>query len=105
MFGRQKRHDNCNNCQTKKNQCETTDKFEHAIPLSLAEAEREFIIICNPNPKCFELGLCHGNVIRIVKNNDYDRNIVVAVSDSRYIISRNVADFIMVEPVNKHTSV
>ncbi len=99
MFGRKKRHHHCINCNIENHPCHIHDKFEHAIPLSLATADDEFTIVCNPNPKCFELGLCHGSVIRIVKNNEYDRNLVIAVGDSRYIISRSVADYIMVTPL------
>ncbi|MCK9328430.1 MAG: FeoA family protein [Candidatus Cloacimonetes bacterium] len=98
MFGRKKRHKFCNQCNINR-PCQIHTEYKHAIPLSLALADNEFSVICNPNPKCFELGLCHGNVIRVVKNNDYDRNLVIAVGDSRYIISRNVADNIMVNPL------
>lgn len=89
---------NCHACDIKGEQSACGEKHEHSVPLSLADVDKEYKIICNPNPKCFELGMCHGNMIRIIKNNEYDRNIVIAVGDSRYIVSRNVADCIMVEP-------
>ncbi len=92
-----RRKSRCIECHRNHLHTGCTVNHEHSIPLSVGEIEKDYKIICNPNPKCFELGLCHGNLIRIIKNNDYDRNLVIAVGDSRYIISRNVADKIMIE--------
>jgi Fe2+ transport system protein FeoA len=71
-------------------------KHEDAIPLAEGKLDKDYKILCNDNQKYLELGMYHGSIVRIIKNNEYDRNIVVAVGSSRYIISRNVAKFVMV---------
>ena len=69
-------------------------KNENTIPLSDAVIDRNYRIVDNPNQKYFELGLYNGGEIFVLKKND--RNLVVAVGASRYIIPRKVANTIVV---------
>ena len=67
---------------------------ENTIPLSDAKKELKYKIVNNPYQKYFELGLYNGSEIIVFKTND--RNLVIAVGSSRYIIPRNIAKDIMV---------
>jgi len=69
-------------------------KFENTIPLSDALINNNYKIVDNPNQKYFELGLYNGSEVYIFKTND--RNLVIAVGASRYIIPKKVAKHIMV---------
>ena len=69
-------------------------KIENTITLSQAEMNCKYRIIDNPNQKYFELGLYNGSEINVFKTND--RNLVIAVGASRYIIPKKVGKEIIV---------
>ncbi|MCL2064311.1 MAG: FeoA domain-containing protein [Candidatus Cloacimonetes bacterium] len=70
---------------------------ENLIPLSKAVINCKYKIVDNPNQKYFELGLYNGSEINVFKTND--RNLVIAVGASRYILPQKVAKDIMVMKV------
>jgi len=95
----------CNNCELNVHSESTPQeerifgcKISHknAIPLADAVVDKDYNILCNTNQKYYELGMYHGSTVRIIKNNKSNRNLIVAVGSSRYIISRNIAKNIAV---------
>lgn len=56
----------------------------------------EVTVISNSDHKTLEMGLCTGASIRVVENRPGDANIVVAVGDGRYILSKESAEKIKV---------
>ena len=66
------------------------------IILTEGDLNTEYTITHNPHQKYIALGLFSGNTIKIITKSKYNRNLVVAVGDSRYIISKNITDGIMV---------
>lgn len=87
-WGRRKR---CQNRHCENRQCPNQIFLDHA------DVELEYEILCNPHRKSFELGLFNGNKIKVIRNNDFQNNIIVAVGESRYIISREIARNISVK--------
>ena len=75
---------------------ETNVSEKNTAPLSEGKIDTEYKVISNPKLKYIEMGLYHDSIVRIIKNNDCDRNLVIAVGDARYIISKNIAKTIMV---------
>ncbi|MDD3050928.1 MAG: FeoA family protein [Candidatus Cloacimonetes bacterium] len=56
----------------------------------------EMIIARNLDRKTVEMGLFCGANIKVIRNNENDQNLIVVVGDSRYIISREIAQMIYV---------
>jgi len=86
----------CQNCASKHPEHICIHQREHAISLDQTKVDTEYSIVCNPYLKYFEMGLSHGSPILVIKNTSSDRNLIIGVGDSRYIISRNIAKRIMV---------
>jgi len=72
-------------------------KNENIITLSQALIKCKYRIVDNPNQKYFELGLYIGSEINVFKTND--RNLIIAVGASRYIIPQYIAKNIKVSPL------
>jgi Fe2+ transport system protein FeoA len=73
---------------------------EHGMKsLEDAQEDMEYIILKNIHRKSFELGLYNGNTIKIIRNNHYQRNLIIAVGESRYIISKDIARHILIKEV------
>ncbi len=94
IFGKKK------NCH-RQGICQNTACPE-CINLNSALEDCEYIINCNHHRKSFELGLFRGNRVRIISNSYFQKNMIVGVGDSRYIISRDVAKTITVQEVNNY---
>ena len=75
--------------------------FDNAYELSNIEEGNEVIIICNHDLKLIEMGLYVGSRIKIMRNSSSDPNIIIAVGESRYSLSREIAKEIL---VNKHVA-
>lgn len=75
--------------------------FNNAYELSDIEEGIEVIIICNHDLKLIEMGLYVGSRIKIMRNSSSDPNIIIAVGESRYSLSREIAKDIL---VNKHVA-
>lgn len=73
--------------------------FGDSQSLDQAEEEKSYKILSNLHRKSFELGLYNGNQITVVRNNAYQRNLIIAVGESRYIISKGIARHILVEEI------
>ena len=69
---------------------------DQTIPLVEGRLDKEYSILCNNIQKYIELGMYHGNTVKIIKNDHSDRNLIIAVGESRYILSKNIAQNIMV---------
>jgi Fe2+ transport system protein FeoA len=82
------------NCNKHRRRCRHTGQ---KFPLSNAETGSRHFIVLNPDKKTLEMGIYNGCVITIHKNEPADKNIVVGVGDSRYIIPRTTAEHILVE--------
>jgi len=73
---------------------------EHEMSsLDKAQEDMEYLIIKNIHRKSFELGLYNGNTVKIIRNNQYQRNLIIAVGESRYIISKDIARHIQINAV------
>ena len=72
---------------------------ERCISLEQGNEEKEYQIVCNPHRKSSELGLFNGNTIRVVRNHDFQNNIIVAVGESRYILSKDIAKSISIQEI------
>jgi Fe2+ transport system protein FeoA len=85
----------------KKQRCQHIKRIRQrrmdCIPLNEAMENENYIILSNPDKKTNEMGLHAGAMIIIMKNNGNDSNIIVAISDSRYIIPREMAASIRVK--------
>ncbi len=55
------------------------------------------IILSNHAKKTINLGLHNGVVIHIIKNHKHDTNMVISHAESRYIISKKIAENIFVK--------
>jgi len=89
----------CEKCQTRHSEGKCIEQKSISMPLATTEIDQDYLIVCNPFPKYFEMGLSHGSNIHIIKNNTSDRNLIIGVGESRYIISRNIAKQILVRKV------
>ena len=67
-----------------------------AHPLSDFAQGADVVIISNSDRKTLEMGLFGGALIHVMKNHPGDTSMVVAVGESRYIISREAAAKIQV---------
>jgi len=90
MWFKNRNRSTCKACPMKKN---------HDSSLESALEDKQYKIISNPHQKSFELGLFNGNIITVIRNHCFQRNMIIAVSDSRYIISKDIARHIKVEKV------
>lgn len=70
---------------------------ENCLSLDLAEIDQDYMITFNPHRKSFELGLHIGSIVRVIRNNDFQRNIIIAVAESRYMISKDIAKRIKIK--------
>jgi Fe2+ transport system protein FeoA len=68
-----------------------------SISLNLLEEGESAIIVNNPNLKTIERGLYAGAQVFMLRNKNYEPNLVVAVGDSRYILSRRISKQITVK--------
>lgn len=64
--------------------------------LSDVQAESTVQITCNHDHKTMERGLHTGVHIRVLRNEQQEPNIVVAVGDARYVLDRRIAERIRV---------
>ncbi len=71
--------------------------IDNILSLDLAELNQDYMITFNPHRKSFELGLYIGNTVRVIRNNYFQRNIIIAVAESRYMISKDIAKRIKVK--------
>lgn len=73
--------------------------FRNHPPLTLNKAKehKEYKVIHNSDRKTVEMGILKGNIITVLKNDKVDSNIIVAVGESRYGISREIAKTILVK--------
>jgi len=55
------------------------------------------LIQYNKDKKTIEMGLYSGNVVKVMKNEDSDHNIIICVGESRYIIPKETAEKIEVK--------
>ncbi len=86
----------------KRNSCLNKCHLNHVnnnMSLENAEIETKYEIVCNSHRKSFELGLFNGNQITVIRNNDFQNNIIVAVGDSRYILSKEIAKNIFIKEI------
>jgi len=60
-------------------------------PLSDFEQGAKGRVLSNNDRKTIEMGLFNGAIVTVIKNHLNDVNMVVAVGESRYIISKEVA--------------
>ncbi len=65
--------------------------------LSNIREDKRCIILNNPDKQLVELGMFEGSVVRMVKNDEHDENIVVASGESRFIVPRATANEIIVK--------
>ncbi len=70
--------------------------FDNAYELSDIQSGTEVIIICNHDLKLIEMGLYVGSRIKVMRNSTSDPNIIIAVGESRYSLSREIAKDILV---------
>jgi Fe2+ transport system protein FeoA len=75
--------------------------FDNAYELSDIQEGKEVIIICNHDLKLIEMGLYVGSRIKVMRNSMSDPNIIIAVGESRYSLSREIANEIL---VNMHVA-
>ena len=93
MFGRffRRRH----RCQRRCGQG-SDDGVCRTHPLSDFAQGADVVVISNSDRKTLEMGLFVGAVVHVMKNRSKDANMVVAVGESRYIISKETAQKIQV---------
>jgi Fe2+ transport system protein FeoA len=70
-------------------------------PLSRCAEDERVAVIANPDRQSVEIGLHRGAHVQILKNGLADPNIVVAVDDARYVLSRATANHIRVRPIRQ----
>lgn len=65
--------------------------------LDEAAAGDRALVMQNPDRKTRELGIFRGCIIDILKNEPADSALVIAVSDSRYVIAKHTAQKICIK--------
>ncbi|MFC1498683.1 ferrous iron transport protein A [Verrucomicrobiota bacterium] len=66
-------------------------------PLSECNEENICLIVGNEDRQSMEMGLFSGAKVRVIKNSIESPNMVVAINDSRYMLSKETARRIMVK--------
>ena len=91
------RHRKSHNCTGEK-RCIHGKGFGHChnTTLNNAVVNKKYVILSNPDRKTVEMGVFNGGIITVQKNDSTDPNLVIAVGESRYIMSRAVAERIIV---------
>lgn len=102
MFGRFKKnrrnrhtHHHDNNCRHQHRngrRCKIADSFS----LRQAAQDDRYQIVFNNHLKLIEMGIVPGAIISVVKNEPQETNLIVNVSDCKYMISKEIAEDIMV---------
>ena len=69
----------------------------HARELASCQAEETVVVVGNPDKKTVELGLFSGAHVHVLQNDPKEPNMVVAVGDARYAISKEAAGQIAVQ--------
>lgn len=66
--------------------------------LNLAECREKikYKVLKNPVKKIIEMGVYPNSIVTAVKNDKNNPNIIIGVGESRYILSKNVAQKIIV---------
>ena len=67
-----------------------------AHPLSDFAQGANVVVVSNSDRKTLEMGLFSGALVHVMKNRPGDANMVVAVGESRYIISKEATAKIQV---------
>ncbi len=62
-----------------------------AHPISDFAKGAEVVVLSNSDKQTLEMGVFSGVPVHILKNRPNDPNMLIAVGDSRYIISKEVA--------------
>ncbi len=70
------------------------------VRLSDCPAGALCIISINPHKKTKEIGLNPGKTISVFKNEPSDKNMIICLDMTRYIIAKSIADRIMVKAYN-----
>ena len=93
-----RRHRKLQKCNERKKGFHHHKGFGKHCDISLDKAleHKKYVIMSNPDRKTVEMGVFNGGIITVHKNDGTDPNLVVAVGESRYIISRDVAKRIVV---------
>ena len=71
----------------------------HGRPRALdtCQPDETVVVVGNPDRKTVELGLFSGASVHVLQNNAKEPNMVVAVGDARYAISKQAAGRITVQ--------
>ncbi len=69
------------------------------LPLSEIPAGAKVTIQCNHDTKTIERGLYFGAGVEVYRNEESEPNLIIAVSDSRYVLDRRIAKGIRVRVV------
>jgi len=64
--------------------------------LASVETDGTVVITCNNDHKTVERGLCTGVQVRVIRNEQDEPNIIIAVGDARYVLDRRIAQRIKV---------
>eukprot|EP01156_Anaeramoeba_ignava_P011170 Anaeramoba_ignava/a482220_6.p1 GENE.a482220_6~~a482220_6.p1 ORF type:complete len:100 (-),score=0.98 a482220_6:309-608(-) len=94
MFGWLRNHRHCKN----HGKCRRHIHRDHTC-LTEGQESNEYIILCNNNRKTIEMGMYNGAVIKVLKNHPSENSIVVGVNDSRFILSKLLAESIMIKSI------
>lgn len=79
----------------RKPQCATCKRGD-CIPMTELEKGRSATVHCNTDLRTIERGIYLGALITMFRNELDEPNIIVAVSDSRYVLDRRIAQEIRV---------
>lgn len=71
-------------------------KIANSIVLTETKENKDYQVVFNSQLKLIEMGLFAGAKLTVVKNDSSNPNIIVNVSDSKYMISKEIAEDILV---------
>jgi Fe2+ transport system protein FeoA len=65
--------------------------------LTVCGAEERCIVRSNPDRRSLEMGLFRGALVKVLRNRPEDTNMLIGVGDSRFVLSKQTADLILVD--------
>ena len=65
--------------------------------LSICRTGDRCIVRSNPDRRSLEMGLFRGALVKVLRNRLEDTNMLIGVGDSRFVVSKQTADLILVD--------
>jgi Fe2+ transport system protein FeoA len=89
-------HGDGRHCGIRRRRCRDRGADSEQRPLSEGRENTAYVILENSDRQSMEMGLFIGAQVRVIRNNFASPNMVVGVSDSRYMLSKETAQRIIV---------